>query len=56
MERDIKFNVIPPSVGCYNINGGKDKTGSIQFIFSHKPSAWHRMWTRFFLGWVWIDN
>ena len=46
----------PPQVGGYNLIGGKDTSNSIQFMLTEKPSLWHRMWTRFFLGWTWIDK
>lgn len=52
----LKMSRNAPPVGCYNLMGGNDKTNSVQFIFNEKPSWWHRMCTKFFLGWTWIDD
>lgn len=38
-----------PAAGGYRL-------GLILFILKHKPSAWHRFWTRIFLGWTWEDE
>lgn len=39
----------PPPVGRYVIEN------YISFAFPTKPNWWHRMWTKIFFGWEWID-
>lgn len=39
----------PPPVGRYVVNK------YMSFTYPTKPNWWHRMWTKFFFGWEWID-
>jgi hypothetical protein len=41
---------IPRPAGHFLLDGG------FQFVVYKKPSAWKRFWTRFFLGWKWVDE
>lgn len=43
-------------VGGYDITGGNRMPYSIKFMMTKKPNWFHRTCTRFFLGWVWVDN
>ena len=54
--QSFKIKTPPPAIGGYNLVGGKGVKNSIQFNLTKKPSAWHRFWTKVFLGWTWIDN
>jgi hypothetical protein len=40
--------------GWYRVDTGPGPC--ISFVFRRKPSAWHRFWVRFFLGWTWADE
>ena len=40
--------------GGYRI--GKDFNLSLIFNLVHKPKLIHRLFSKFFLGWQWIDN
>lgn len=43
----------PRMVGGYRLNPAPPY---LTFQYAQKPSAWHRFWTWFFLGWTWVDN
>lgn len=43
----------PRGVGGYRMG---EPPASVTWCFTRKPSAWHRWWVRFTLGWVWIDQ
>lgn len=43
----------PKPVGQYII--GNAKTYYTAFTLYRKPSAWHRLWCKVFLGWTWRD-
>jgi hypothetical protein len=45
----IRIQAPPPPVGRYVINS------YMSFTFPTKPNWWHRMWTKVFFGWEWID-
>lgn len=46
--------VTPPKyVGGYRLG---DRRYATRFNLTRKPSAWHRFWTRAFLGWTWEDD
>lgn len=48
--------ISPKEVGGYDITGGDGKMNSIVFNFVRKPSWFHRVCTKFFLGWKWNDK
>lgn len=43
-------------VGGYDITGNGGEANSIILMMTRKPNLFHRVCTRFFLGWVWIDK
>jgi hypothetical protein len=43
-------------VGGYDITGNGGGDNSIMFMMPRKPSRFHRICTKFFLGWVWVDK
>lgn len=40
-------------VGGYRMG---EPPASVTWCFTRKPSAWHRWWVRFTLGWIWVDQ
>lgn len=45
----------PKYIGGYDISGNKGGVGSIVFNMNKKPNWFHRLCTKLFLGWDWID-
>lgn len=43
-------------VGGYDITGNGGGANSIMFMMVRKPKWFHRMCTKLFLGWVWVDK
>jgi len=56
-----KFSLVSSSittaeqVGGYDITGNNGKENSIMLMMTRKPGLFHRICTRFFLGWNWVD-
>ena len=44
------------SVGGYDITGNHGGANSVKFMMTKKPKWFHRVCTRFFLGWTWVDE
>lgn len=42
---------VPIYVGCYQIGGPM----GLEIKFESRPNWWHRAWSRWLLGWRWID-
>jgi hypothetical protein len=43
-------------VGGYDMTGNGGGPWSVMFMMKDKPNWFHRLCTRFFLGWVWVDK
>lgn len=46
----------PKYVGGYDIAGNKGGAYSIQFNMIKKPNTFHRICSKVFLGWDWVDK
>lgn len=44
------------TVGRYDITGNHGGANSVMFMLTKKPKWFHRTFTRFFLGWRWVDE
>ncbi|MEK6828587.1 MAG: hypothetical protein AABY15_00480 [Nanoarchaeota archaeon] len=44
------------NVGGYDITGNYGGVNSVMFMMTKKPKWFHRVCTRFFLGWNWVDS
>ncbi len=44
------------NVGGYDITGNHGGPYSVMFMMTKKPKWFHRVCTRFFLGWNWVDE
>ena len=51
-DNDIKLRETPQAVGGYEIVKG----GGFKFNFTAKPNWWYRLWTRLYLGWIWVNE
>lgn len=51
-----KIEVPPQPVGGYDITGNGGGPGSYMFMMLKKPNWFHRLCSRFFLGWKWVDG
>jgi hypothetical protein len=51
-----EFHIPPKPVGGYDITGNKGGAHSHLFMMTKKPMWFHRVCTRFFLGWTWVDG
>lgn len=43
-------------VGGYDMTGNGGGPWSVMLMMKKKPMWFHRLCTRFFLGWVWVDK
>lgn len=50
------FFVRKKTIGGYNITGNSEIENSIILMMTRKPSLFHRMCTKLFLGWTWVDG
>lgn len=55
-QGNVEFFPGGGTVGFYQMTTPSARHGTIYFASAKKPSLFHRMCVRIFLGWIWIDR